>query len=61
MIIYDILSILQYQVSTTYCDGLDRCILYCILFVFKLALLCFSVATEFSVNKDLYINNSVKN
>ena len=29
-------------------------ILYCILFVFMLELLCFSVATEFSVNKDLY-------
>ena len=34
--------------------GLDRCILYCILFVFMLELLCFCVATEFSVNKDLY-------
>jgi len=33
------------------------CILYCILFVFMLELLCFSVATEFSVNKDLYIKN----
>ena len=33
---------------------LDRCILYCILFVFMLALLCFCVATKFSVNKDLY-------
>jgi len=32
----------------------DRCILYCILFVFMLVLLCFCVATEFSVNKDLY-------
>jgi len=30
--------------------------LYCILFVFMLALLCFCVATEFSVvNKDLYV------
>ena len=37
-----------------YCDGLDRCILYCILFAFMFALLCFCVATEFSVNKDLY-------
>jgi len=42
--------------SVNYCDGLDRCILYCILFVFMLALLCFCVATEFSVNKDLYIS-----
>ena len=40
--------------SVNYCDGLDRCILYCILFVFMLALLCFCVASEFSVNKDLY-------
>jgi len=39
----------------SYCDGLDRCILYCILFVFMLELLCFCIATEFSVNKDLYI------
>ena len=39
--------------------GLDRCILYCILFVFMLVLYCFCVATEFSVNKDLYnITNS---
>ena len=37
---------------------LDRCSLYCILFVFMLALLRFCVATEFSVNKDLY--NSVR-
>ena len=29
--------------------------LYCIFFVFMLVLLCFCVATEFSVNKDLYI------
>jgi len=30
--------------------------LYCILFVVMLALLCFCVATEFSVvNKDLYV------
>ena len=40
--------------SVNYCDGLGRCILYCILFVFMLALLCFGVAAEFSVNKDLY-------
>jgi len=40
--------------SVNCCDGLDRCILYCILFVFMLVLLCFCVATEFSVSKDLY-------
>jgi len=42
--------------SVNYRDGLDRCILYCtcILFVFTLLLYCFCVATEFSVNKDLY-------
>jgi len=40
--------------SVNYCDGLDRCILYCILFVFMFALLCFCVVTEFSANKDLY-------
>jgi len=56
MIIYDILSILQYQVSTTVVDY----ILYCILYVFMLALLCFCVATEFSVNKDLYIVHPVQ-
>ena len=39
--------------SVNYCDGLDRCILYCILFVFMFALLCFCVATKLSVNKDL--------
>ena len=42
--------------SVNYCDGLDRCILYCILFVFMLVLYRFCVATEFSVNKDLYIS-----
>ena len=52
MIVYDILLILVPSVN--YCDGLNRCILYCILFVFKLAVLCFSVATKFWVNKDLY-------
>jgi len=41
--------------SDNYCDGLVRCILYCILFVFMLVLYCFCVAVEFSVNKDLYI------
>jgi len=50
---------IRYFVNTpvpgvNYCDGLDRCILYCILFVFMLVLLCFCVATEFSMNKDLY-------
>jgi len=43
--------------SVNYCDGLDRCILHCILFVFMLALLCFCVATEFSASKDLYVAN----
>ena len=55
MIIYDISLILQYQVSTIVMD-LIVVFLYCILFVFMLALLCFCVATEFSVNKDLYIS-----
>jgi len=45
--------------SVNYGDGLDRCILYCILFVFTLALLCFCVANEFSVNKDLYIKQCI--
>ena len=43
--------------SVNYCDALDRCILYCILFVFMLVLCCFCVATEFSVNKDLYFTS----
>jgi len=50
MIIYDILLILQYQVSTTVVD----LVVFFALFVFMLALLCFCVATVFSVNKDLY-------
>ena len=50
MIIYDILLILQYQVSTTV---MDLIVVFCIVFMF--ALLCFYVATEFSVNKDLYL------
>ena len=50
MIMYDVLLIFQYQVSTTVMD----------LFVFMLVLLCFCVATEFSVNKDLYINGGMK-
>ena len=40
--------------SVNYCDGLDRCILYCILFVSTLALLYFCVSTVFAANKDLY-------
>jgi len=43
--------------SVNYCDALDRCILYCILLVFMLVLCCFCVATEFSVNKDLYFTS----
>jgi len=49
MIIYDILLILQYQVSTTVMD----LVVVFALFVFILALLCFHIATVFSVNKDL--------
>ena len=50
MITYDILLILQYPVSATV---MDLIVVFCIviLFVFMLALLCFCVATEFSVNK----------
>ena len=40
--------------GVNYCDGLNRSILYCILFVFMLVLYCFCVATEFSEKKDLY-------
>jgi len=55
MIMYDILLILQYQVSTTVMD----LVAVFALFVFMLALLCFCVATVFfSVNKDLYLYNS---
>jgi len=50
MIIYDILLLLQYQVSTTVMD----LIVVFALFVFMLALLYFCVATIFSVNKELY-------
>ena len=57
MIIYDVFTTVP---LVNYCDGLDRCILYCVLFVFMLALLCFCVATEFSVNKDLYISRRLK-
>jgi len=35
---------------------MDLIVIFCILFVFMLVLYCFCVATEFSVNKDLYIN-----
>jgi len=51
MIIYDILLIIQYQVSTTVMD----LVVVFALFVFMLALLCFCVAAVFTVNKDLYI------
>jgi len=51
--IYDILFILQYQVSTTVMD----LVVVFALFVFMLALLCFFDATVFSMNKDLYILN----
>jgi len=33
---------------------MDLIVVFCILFVFMLALYCFCVATEFAVNKDLY-------
>jgi len=48
MIIYDILLILQYQVSTTVID----LVVVFALFVFMPALLCFCVAAVFSENKD---------
>jgi len=57
MIIYDVFTTVP---LVNYCDGLDRCILYCVLFVFMLALLCFCVATEFSLNEDLYISRRLK-
>ena len=51
MIIYDILSILQHQVSTTVMD----LVVVFALFVFTLALLlCFCVSTVFSVNEDFF-------
>jgi len=53
MIIYDILFILQFQVSTTVMD----LVVVFALFVFMLALLCFCVQPFFSVNKDLYIKD----
>jgi len=33
---------------------MDLIVVFCILFVFMLVLYCFCVATEFSVNEDLY-------
>jgi len=51
---YDILFILQYQVSTTVMD----LVVVFALFVFMLVLLCFCVATNFLVNNDLYITAS---
>ena len=52
MIIYDILLILKYQASM-----MDLIVVFCIASCLYLCLLflCFGVATEFSVNKDLYI------
>jgi len=35
-------------------DVIDLIVVFCILFVFILVLYSFCVATEFSVNKDLY-------
>jgi len=35
-------------------DVMDLIVVFCILFVFMRVLYCFCVATEFSVNKDLY-------
>ena len=55
MIIYDVLFILQFQVSTTVMD----LVAVFALLVFMPALQCFCVATVFfSVNKDLYLYNS---
>jgi len=51
VIIYDILLVLQYQVST----AVMGLVFVFALFVLMLALLCFSVATVFPVNKDLHI------
>ena len=50
-IIYDILFILQYQVSTTVVD----LVVVFALFIFVLALLCFCVVTVFSVNKYIHV------
>ena len=37
-------------------DVMNLIAVFCILFVFMLVLYCFCGATEFSVNKDLYIS-----
>jgi len=50
MILLNIMFILQHKMSTTLTDF----VVVFALFVFMLVLLCFSVATVFSVNKDLY-------
>jgi len=43
-------------------DVMNLIAVFCILFVFMLVLYCFCGATEFSVNKDLYISREkVKN
>jgi len=52
MIIYHILLILQYHVSTTVMD----LVVVFALFVFMLALPCFCLATVFSMNEVLYID-----
>ena len=56
--VYDILLILQYQVSTTVMDLVVVFALFVFISTFirqnRLALLCFCVATVFSVNKDVY-------
>jgi len=49
---YDILLILQYQVSTTVIDGLGRCFRFVCIYAFAAVFLC---CYRFSVNKDLYI------
>jgi len=40
-------------------DVMDLIVVFCISFVFMLVLYCFCVATEFSVNKDLYIRRFI--
>jgi len=49
---YDILLILQYQVSTTVIDGLGRCFRFVCIYACAAVFLC---CYRFSVNKDLYI------
>ena len=58
MIIYDILLIFQYHVSSTVMDFI---VVFCIVSCLYLCLRCcvFVHATEFSVNKDLYILKNV--